>query len=292
MNARRVGASLAAMATAVASAAVAVAVALGAAPASAGPATQPVTIEFQAFTPPQLDALPGDTVQWSNPSVRTHTVTADDGSFDSGELPSGSGFARAFDSPGVYTYHCTIHAGMFGEVDVRRVTLGSLSAAPVAAGQQVTLTGRSADGSAAVNVQQAIPGGYRTVSSATPTADGRWSATLTATSTADYRASSGADASETRRLLAVDRRAIVRVTRQGVAVTVTPPDAGASVVLELFLRERFGWWPVKRARLDYLSRADFRVRGPARARARVTLVDRDGLTPLSTSRGLLLSRRR
>jgi len=72
--------------------------------------------------------LPGDTVQWSNPSVRTHTVTADDGSFDSGELPSGSGFAHAFDAPGIYTYHCTIHAGMFGEVDVRRVTLGPVAA--------------------------------------------------------------------------------------------------------------------------------------------------------------------
>jgi plastocyanin len=287
MNPRRVGASLAAIATAVATA---VAVALGAAPASAGPSTQPVNIEFQSFAPAQLDALPGDTVQWSNPSVRTHTVTADDGSFDSGELPSGSGFAHAFDAPGVYTYHCTIHAGMFGEVDVRRVTLDSLAAAPVPAGQRVTLTGRSADGSAAVNVQQATPGGYRTVSSATPTADGRWSATVTATSTADYRASSGTDASETRRLLVVDRRAIVRVTRQGVAVTVTPVDAGASVVLELFLRERFGWWPVKRARLDYLSRASFPVRGPARAR--VTLVDQDGLTPLSTSRVVRLRRQR
>ncbi|MGI8863256.1 MAG: cupredoxin domain-containing protein [Solirubrobacteraceae bacterium] len=270
--------------------AMATAVALGAAPAGAGPITQPVTIEFQAFAPSQLDALPGDTVQWSNPSVRTHTVTADDGSFDSGDLVSGSDFDHAFGAPGVYLYHCTIHPGMLGEVDVRRVTLDSLSAGPVPPGQRVTFTGRSADGSAAVTVQQAIPGGYRTVASATPTADGRWSATVTATSTADYRASSGNDASETRRLLVVSRRAVVRVTRHGVAVTVTPPDAGASVVLELFLRERFGWWPVERARLDYLSRAEFRVRGPARAR--VALVDRDGLTALSTSRVVHLRRTR
>jgi hypothetical protein len=38
------------------------ALALGAAPASAGPATQQVTIEFQSFAPEQLDALPGDIV--------------------------------------------------------------------------------------------------------------------------------------------------------------------------------------------------------------------------------------
>jgi plastocyanin len=285
MNGRRFGASVAAIATAGVAA-----VALSAAPASAGPATQPVNIEFQSFAPAQLDALPGDTVQWSNPSIRTHTVTADDGSFDSGELPSGSGFAHAFDAPGIYTYHCTIHAGMFGEVDVRRVTLDSLSAAPVAAGQRVTFTGRTADGSAAVNVQQAVAGGYRTVASATPTADGRWSAPVTATSTADYRAGSGGDVSETRRLLVVDRRAIAHVTRQGVTVTVTPPDVGATVVLELFLRERFGWWPVQRARLDYLSRASFQVRGLAQAR--VMAVDRDGLTPLFTSRVVRLRRTR
>jgi plastocyanin len=286
MNTRPGGASLAAVATAV----LTVAVCLGVAPASAGPATQPVNIEFQSFDPAQLDALPGDTVQWSNPSVRTHTVTADDGSFDSGELPSGSGFAHAFNTPGAYLYHCTIHAGMFGEVDVRRVTLDSLSATPVPAGQRVTFTGRTADGSAAVNVQQAITGGYRTVASANPTADGRWSATVTASSTADYRAGSEADVSETRRLLVVDRRAVANVTRQGVAVTVSPPDAGATVVLELFLRERFGWWPVQRARLDYLSRAAFQVRGPALAR--VVAVDRDGLTPLFTSRVVRLHRTR
>ena len=45
----------------------------------------------------------------------------------------------------------------------------------------------------------------------------------------------------------------MRASGQGVAVTVTPPDPGATFVLELFVRERFGWWPVKRTRLDYLS---------------------------------------
>ena len=87
----------------------------------------------------------------------------------------------------------------------------------------------------------------------------------------------------------MDRRAIVRVTRQGVAVTVTPADPGASVVLQLYLRERFGWSPVQRARLDYLSRAEFRVRGPARAR--VTVGDRDRWTPLFYSRVLRLPHR-
>ncbi len=263
---------------------------LGAAPASAGPATQPVNIEFQSFAPAQLDALPGDTVRWANTSERTHTVTANDGSFDSGEVRGGSSFAHQFDAPGVYAYYCSLHRGMLGEVDVRRVTLNPLAAAPVPAGQPVTFTGRSADVSATVDVQQATPGGYRTVASSAPSADGGWSVTLRAPVTGDYRASVGADVSETRRLRVVDRKALIRATSRGLAVTVSPLDPGATVVLELFLRERFGWWPVQRARLDYASRAAFTVRGPALAR--VVAVDRDGWTALFTSPVLRLPRSR
>jgi hypothetical protein len=62
---------------------------------------------------------------------------------------------------------------------------------------------------------------------------------------------------------------------------VLPADAGARVRLQLKLRERFGWFAVATKRLDYLSRASFRVRRAARARA--VLVDRDGWTPLATS---------
>jgi plastocyanin len=262
--------------------------ALGVAPATAAPLRLPVNIEFQSFAPTQLDALPGDTVQWSNTSERAHTVTANDGSFDSGEVPGGGSFARQFDAPGVYAYYCSIHRGMFGEVDVRRVTLDPLASAPVPAGRPVMFTGRSADVSAGVNMQQATSAGYRTVASSTPSADGRWSVTLKAPSTGDYRASSGGDVSETRRLRVVDRKALVRATSRGLRVTVLPLDPGATVLLELFQRERFGWWPVQRTQLDYASRAEFRVRGPALAR--VVAVDRDGWTPLFTSRVLRLPR--
>jgi hypothetical protein len=56
------------------------------------------------------------------------------------------------------------------------------------------------------------------------------------------------------------------------------------VVLQLKLRERFGWWPIARARLDKSSRARFTVRGHAGAPARVVLVGPDWATPLSASR--------
>jgi hypothetical protein len=73
-------------------------------------------------------------------------------------------------------------------------------------------------------------------------------------------------------------------------VTVTPSVPHAKVVLQARLRERFGWWPIARARLDYLSQARFRVKRPARVRA--VLVAKDGWTPLATSRVLALSARR
>jgi hypothetical protein len=98
----------------------------------------------------------------------------------------------------------------------------------------------------------------------------------------DYRAATGAGASESRRLLVSDRKVIVRRTRRGLAVTVIPAMPYGRVVLELHLRDRFGWWPSARRRLDYLSEASFRV--PRRIAARVALVTSDGWTHLATSR--------
>jgi hypothetical protein len=56
-------------------------------------------------------------------------------------------------------------------------------------------------------------------------------------------------------------------------------------------RERFGWWPTAWRRLDYLSRAQFRVGGRP-ALVRVSLVDRDSWTRLVTSSVLRLPARR
>jgi hypothetical protein len=57
-------------------------------------------------------------------------------------------------------------------------------------------------------------------------------------------------------------------------------------MLQADLHERFGWWPIARSRLDYLSQARLRVRRPARLRA--LLVAKDGWTPLATSPVLVL----
>ena len=59
--------------------------------------------------------------------MAAHTVTADDGSWDSGDLQPGDEFDRTFDRAGVYTYYCRYHgspgAGMIGTVVVGDVPL-------------------------------------------------------------------------------------------------------------------------------------------------------------------------
>jgi hypothetical protein len=227
--------------------------------------------------------LPGETVEWTNVSDRGHTVTSDIGLWDSGELLAGQRFDRGFDDVGAYSYHCVIHAGMVGEVDVRAVILGPLPTAPVPSGDGVDFTGRTADMARPVRIERSLDGGatFATVAASTPAPDGTWSAKVTAQATGDYRAASGAEVSQTRRLLVSDRRVLIRPARGGVRVTVTPSAPYARVVLQLDLRERFGWWPTSSARLDYVSQAQFRV--PRGVRARVVLVDKDGWTPLAIS---------
>jgi len=250
--------------------------------AGAGAATQSVDVQFDTFSPSQLDLLPGETVTWSNVSPRVHTVTSDSGLFDAGELAPGAAFARAFDEPGAYAYHCTIHAGMVGEVDVRRVLLEPLPTVVVPTGERVAFSGRTADVTRPVSIQRSVGGGaFATVASATPAPDGSWRATVAAEATSDFRAASGGDVSQTRHLLVSERRVRLRKTRRGVVVTVTPAVPYARVMLQADLHERFGWWPIARARLDYLSQASFKVRRPARVRA--LLVAKDGWTPLATS---------
>jgi plastocyanin len=270
--------------TATAALAVAAVLAVPAAAAPREPA--PVSLQFDVFAPTQVDLLPGESVQWSNVSARTHTVTFDDGTFDSGDVAPGAAVVRRFDVPGAFGFHCRLHAGMVGQVDVRRVTLDALPLAPVPAGARVEVTGRVADPGAAVTVEADTGRGPRPVGRATAAPDGTWSATLRASAAADVRAVAGADGSQTRRLLVTDRRVEVHATRRGVTATVTPAFPGARVRLQVLRRERFGWWPAATARLDYLSRVAFRL--PGRARVRVVLVDRDGWTPLATSRALRL----
>ena len=246
-----------------------------------------VSIEFSAYGPSQLDVLPGETVLWSNVSQRTHTVTSDTGRFDSGHVGPGGRFAVRFTTPGTYRYHCTIHSSITGEVDVRELTLGVLPTAAVPVGQSVEFDGRTATPSRSVRIEERASGaGFATVATAKPAPDGTWTANVRAEQTGEFRAVSGNAVSESRRMIVGIRRVHVEPTRTGIDVSVSPSDPYAKLLVEVYLRERFGWWPVRRATLDYVSEAAIPVRRPARVR--VVLVDTDGWTPIATSKPVTL----
>jgi plastocyanin len=76
------------------------------------------TIQSMAFSPNPITVARGSTVTWTNLDGMPHTVTADDGSWESGTLGQGATYSHVFTSPGSYTYHCASHPFMTGTVVV------------------------------------------------------------------------------------------------------------------------------------------------------------------------------
>lgn len=56
----------------------------------------------------------GTTVSWDHKGLLRHTITADDGSFHSGDLERGERFTRRFDKAGVFAYFCAYHGAPRG----------------------------------------------------------------------------------------------------------------------------------------------------------------------------------
>ena len=75
------------------------------------------------FAPAQLTIKMGTTVVWTSEDDAPHTVTADDGSFDSGNMKKGDSFKFTFTKAGQYPYYCAYHGtagggGMAGTITV------------------------------------------------------------------------------------------------------------------------------------------------------------------------------
>ncbi len=85
---------------------------------SAGASTNSASL---GYSPSNITVVIGvnNTVIWTNGDSAPHTVTALDGSFDSGQLSPGFTFTYTFPTPGTYHYHCTIHSFMMGTVVVK-----------------------------------------------------------------------------------------------------------------------------------------------------------------------------
>ena len=87
------------------------------APGAAAGATA-VRIADLTFDAKTVRVRAGTTVRWTNGDQLQHSVTADNGGFDSGLIEPGRSYERVFDRPGDYAYHCTPHPFMTGHVIV------------------------------------------------------------------------------------------------------------------------------------------------------------------------------
>ena len=78
-----------------------------------------VTIRNDAFSPDAITVTAGQPVVFDNEDDDAHTVTANDGSFDSKGLDTHQRWTHVFAKPGRYAYFCTLHPFMKGVVVVK-----------------------------------------------------------------------------------------------------------------------------------------------------------------------------
>jgi plastocyanin/uncharacterized membrane protein len=71
-----------------------------------------VIMKGMRFQPAELTVHPGETVEFKNEDIFAHTVTADDGSFDSGLIQPGSSWKMTVQKAGTIAYHCAPHPNM------------------------------------------------------------------------------------------------------------------------------------------------------------------------------------
>ena len=86
--------------------------------AGGGEGGDAVAIVDFAFDPDGLTVAAGTTVTFTNEDSATHTATADDDSFDTGDLAEGDSGEVTFDEAGEFSYFCDIHNYMKGTVTV------------------------------------------------------------------------------------------------------------------------------------------------------------------------------
>jgi len=83
-------------------------------------------VSLSGYTPTDITVVIGvnNTVKWTNNDNMPHTVTARDGSFDSGNMNPGATYVYTFTRAGMYEYTCSYHGWMHGTVNVVTETIG------------------------------------------------------------------------------------------------------------------------------------------------------------------------
>jgi plastocyanin len=86
-----------------------------------------VTVMGMMFMPGTVSTTLGGPVTWSNKDSLAHTVTSDQGFWNSGTKLPGATYTRTFTSAGTFAYHCSIHPEMHGKVSVPLTSSGTAS---------------------------------------------------------------------------------------------------------------------------------------------------------------------
>lgn len=85
---------------------------------ASGAAAVDIVSVSDGFDPATITVDVGTEVVWTNIDGASHTTTADDGAWDSGNLGQGESFTFAASEEGVFGYFCAIHPSMVGEIIV------------------------------------------------------------------------------------------------------------------------------------------------------------------------------
>jgi plastocyanin len=83
-----------------------------------GNPTNTIYMKNSVYSSPALTVIIGSKVTWVNDDNMIHTVTSDNGTFDSGDMNPGSSFNYTFNATGTFSYHCVHHSNMTGVVTV------------------------------------------------------------------------------------------------------------------------------------------------------------------------------
>lgn len=137
---------------------------------AAAAATSNVSVRDNSFAAPSITITAGDAVVWTDAGNNPHTVTADDGSFDSGTLSNGQTFSRTFTTPGTIRYYCRIHGaagglGMSGTIIVEAqattttaATTTSVAGSTATTGAATTTTAGAVSAKEATRTSTSSPG--------------------------------------------------------------------------------------------------------------------------------------
>jgi len=90
---------------------------------SGGVPINQVVMSDSKFVPETITVPVGSTVSWHNIDGKTHTASANDGSWDTDDMGTGDSHSVNFNTAGTFHYHCKYHTilgiGMTGTVIVQ-----------------------------------------------------------------------------------------------------------------------------------------------------------------------------